>query len=191
MNLTETLKTRSNNQCELCASTNTLEIYEVPPNSSQSEHDSLYICKKCADQLNKKEELDEKHWKCLIDSMWSETPAVKVMAWHMLNRLQHESWAMEQLDMLYLDDETLVWAKAGYEEDSELSIHQDCNGNTLQTGDSVVLIKSLDVKGSSVNAKMGTAVKNIRLVEDNTAYIEGKIDGQMIVILTKYVRKSN
>ena len=61
----------------------------------------------------------------------------------------------------------------------------------LQTGDSVVLIKSLDVKGSTLNAKMGTVVKNIRLVEENTEQIEGKIEGQTIVILTKYVRKQN
>jgi protein PhnA len=40
-----------------------------------------------------------------------------------------------------------------------------------------------------MNAKMGTVVKNIRLVEENTEQIEGKIEGQTIVILTKYVRK--
>ena len=38
-------------------------------------------------------------------------------------------------------------------------------------------------------AKMGTVVKNIRIVEDNTEQIEGRIEGQQIVILTKYVRK--
>jgi uncharacterized Zn ribbon protein len=53
----------------------------------------------------------------------------------------------------------------------------------------VVLTRSLDVKGSSLDAKMGTVVKNIRVVEDNTEQIEGKIDGQLIVILTKYLRK--
>lgn len=191
MSLIDTLKARSNNQCELCYAQDTLEVYDVPPNNTQSEDDSLYICKKCSNQLHKKEELDGKHWTCLAENMWSEVPAIKVVAWRMLNKLQNETWAMEQLDMLYLDDETLSWAKAGYEEDNELTVHQDSNGNILQTGDSVVLIKSLDVKGSSVNAKMGTAVRNIRVVEDNPAYIEGKIDGQTIVILTKYVRKTS
>jgi protein PhnA len=38
---------------------------------------------------------------------------------------------------------------------------------------------------------MGTVVKNIRLVEDNTEQIEGRIEGQVIVILTKYVRKQS
>ena len=52
-----------------------------------------------------------------------------------------------------------------------------------------MLIKSLDVKGSTLNAKMGAVVKNIRLVDDNTEQTEGKIEGQTIVILTKHVRK--
>ena len=56
--------------------------------------------------------------------------------------------------------------------------------------DSVTLIKSLDVKGSQINAKIGTVVKNIKIVADNTEQIEGKIEGQQIVILTKFVRKS-
>lgn len=51
------------------------------------------------------------------------------------------------------------------------------------SGDSVVLIKSLDVKGSTLNAKFGTVVRNIRLAENNS--------GQLIVILTKFVRRQN
>jgi protein PhnA len=60
----------------------------------------------------------------------------------------------------------------------------------LKTGDSVTLIKSLDVKGSQINAKIGTVVKNIRIVADNTEQIEGKIEGQQIVILTKFIKKA-
>jgi len=63
------------------------------------------------------------------------------------------------------------------------------NCNILKTGDTVVLTRSLAVRGSSLNARMGTVVKNIRVVEDNAEQIEGKIDGQLIVILTKYLRK--
>jgi protein PhnA len=109
----------------------------------------------------------------------------------MLNRLKNESWASDNLDMLFLDEETLVWAKAtgDHDNDSAVDLHKDCNGVILQTGDTVVLTKSLDVKGSTLNAKMGTVVKNIRIVEENTEQIEGKIEGQVIVILTKYVRK--
>ena len=114
------------------------------------------------------------------------------MAWRLLSRLSSESWAVDAKDMLYFDDETLAWAKAtgDHENSSEIEFHKDSNGNLLQNGDSVVLIKSLDVKGSSLNAKLGTVVRNIRLVHDNTEQIEGKIEGQTIVILTKYLRKN-
>jgi protein PhnA len=115
------------------------------------------------------------------------------MSWRILNRLRNESWAADNLDMMYLDEEQLAWAKAtgDHENDGTVDLHKDCNGQVLQTGDSVVLIKSLDVKGSTLNAKLGTVVKNIRVVENNIEQIEGKIEGQMIVILTKYVRKQN
>jgi protein PhnA len=94
--------------------------------------------------------------------------------------------------MMYLDDETLEWAKAtGEGEDQEEAVkHIDSNGAQLQAGDSVVLIKDLDVKGSSLTAKRGTIVRNIRLVHDNAEQIEGRVDGQQIVILTKFVKKS-
>ena len=123
--------------------------------------------------------------------MWSETPAVQVVSWRMLQRFREENWAAEALDMLYFDDTQLAWAKAtgDHENSAEVDIHKDCNGTALENGDTVVLNKSLDVKGSTVNARLGTVVKNIRLVHDNTEQIEGKIEGQTIVILTKYVRK--
>ena len=109
----------------------------------------------------------------------------------MLNRLRNESWAADNLDMMYFEEDRLTWAKASgdHENESSVELHKDCNGQVLQSGDAVVLIKSLDVKGSTLNAKMGTVVKNIRLVEENTEQIEGRIEGQVIVILTKYVRK--
>ena len=142
-------------------------------------------------QIDKKAELDPAHWQCLTGSMWSEIPGVQVMAWRMLNRLRAESWAADQLDMLYLDDDNLAWAKAtgDHENDASVDLHRDSNGTILQQGDTIVLTKSLDVKGTNMNAKMGTVVKNIRLVAENTEQIEGKIEGQTIVILTKYVRK--
>ena len=135
--------------------------------------------------------MDKNHWRCLGTSMWSEVAAVQVVSWRLLNRLSNEGWAMDNLDMMYLDDETLAWARSAAEDETEdkEEIHKDCNGAPLLAGDSIVLTKSLDVKGSTLNAKLGTVVKNIRLVENNTDQIEGKIEGQVIVILTKYVRK--
>jgi protein PhnA len=186
----ELLAQRSGNKYELCEATANLKIYEVPPATGNMD-DAILVCSKCLAQIEKKEELDAPHWQCLTTSMWSEVPAVQVMAWRMLNRLRHESWAAENIDMLYLDDEKLAWAKASgdHENDASVDLHKDCFGAILQSGDNVVLTKSLDVKGSAVNAKVGTVVRNIRLVAANTEQIEGKIEGQTIVILTKYLRK--
>lgn len=185
------IRQRSDNKCELCQSTEGLRIYEVPPQDRNTEENCILICEKCALQIEKKEPLDSGHWQCLSAAMWSEIPGVQVVSWRMLNRLRNESWATDLIEMMYLDDENLAWAKAtgDHENDGEVDLHKDCNGAILKAGDTVVLTKSLDVKGSTLNAKMGTVVKNIRLVENNTEQIEGKIEGQVIVILTKYVRR--
>ncbi len=192
MSLEDNLIKRSGNVCELCKATENLSVYEVPPHADQQEDESIWVCEKCKLQLGKKEELDSAHWSCLNESMWSEVPAVQVVTWRMLNRLRDQSWATDALDMMYFDEPTMAWAKAtgDHENGSEVQLHRDANGNLLQDGDSVVITKTLDVKGSSINAKLGTVVKGIRLVADNFEQIEGKIDGQTIVILTKYLRKN-
>ena len=84
-----------------------------------------------------------------------------------------------------MDEDTAAWAKEGEEDDSEEAIvHKDSNGVVLANGDSVVVIKDLNVKGSSIVAKRGEAVRNISLVWDNAEQIEGRVGGQQIVILT-------
>ena len=105
--------------------------------------------------------------------------------------LTEAGWSQDLLDMMYLDEEPLEWAKAlgdGVEEGTKL-IHRDVNGVILEAGDSVVLIKDLKVKGSSMIAKQGTAVRRISLDHENETYIEGKVDGKHIVIITQYVKK--
>jgi len=93
--------------------------------------------------------------------------------------------------MMYLDEENLAWARATGEgeTDEDEVIHRDVNGVVLKTGDSVVLIKDLKVKGSSLVAKQGTAVRRISLDRDNAEFIEGKVGPTQIVIITKYVKK--
>ena len=192
MKFEEQLRARSNNQCELCQSGDTLTVYQVLPQTAKTTENSFMICKTCLAQVTQSSEMDKNHWRCLAGSIWSEVPGVQVVSWRMLNRLSTESWAVDLLDTMYLDDETLNWAKAGADEEKVPDdVHQDSLGATLFTGDSVVLTKTLDVKGSSLSAKLGTVVKNIRLVENNTDQIEGRIEGQVIVILTKYVRRQN
>ena len=190
---TETdLQTRSESKCELCASTDNLNVYEVPPTSNGSVDECVLLCAICHEQIDDSNKVDVNHWRCLNDSMWSPVPAVQVMAWRMLTRLSTENWAQDLLDMLYLDDEALAWAQATAEgvSDDDAVKHVDSNGAVLESGDTVTLIKDLNVKGAGFTAKRGTAVRGISLVADNAEHIEGRVNGQQIVILTKFVKKS-
>ncbi len=187
----EILQQRSNNACELCGAAEDLAAFSVSPKSGSNADESALLCGTCRSQIEDPATADENHWRCLNESMWSEVPAVKVLAWRMLNQLSSAGWPAELLEMLYLDDETMAWASAG-QSSTELEAeqkHVDSNGVVLENGDTVVLIKDLDVKGATFTAKRGTAVRNIRLVFDNPEQIEGKVNGQQIVILTKYVKK--
>jgi len=192
MSFEKELNERSNGVCELCSSTKELRSFEVAPSPNNGGIDDfIYICETCESQINDGDKVDVNHWRCLNDSMWSEVPAVQVVAWRMLNRLKAEGWPQDLLDMLYLEEETLEWAKAtgeGEDKDEE-DFHKDVNGVRLEAGDNVVLIKDLSVKGGGFTAKRGTPVRSIRLDHDNTNHIEGKVNNQMIVILTQYVKK--
>lgn len=192
MKLENTVKERSGGLCEISGQSGNLNFYEVKPTSGNEPERLILISEKASAQIEKREEPDSQYWEAILPtSMWSEIPGVQVVSWRMLNRFRNESWAADALDMMYLDDETLEWAKASADHisDGKVELHKDSNGNVLQNGDTVTLIKDLDVKGSSITAKIGTAVRNIRLVHDNAEQIEGKIEGQSIVILTKFVKK--
>ena len=182
-----TIQSRADSKCELWSNTDGLDIYTVPPRSEESEDNSILICENCHDQITEPDTIDESHWRCLAESMWSEVPAVQVMAWRMLMHLGEQ----DLLDQMYLDDETQIWAESGSIAGSVTAKHVDSNGAELSEGDTVTLIKDLDVKGSSFTAKRGTAVRRIRLVADNPEHIEGKVNDQQIVILTKFVKKSS
>ena len=191
MSLLQELEKRSGKQCELCSKKNELYAYEIPPTTTGGIDGTLLICDTCKIQLENPDQTDANHWRCLNDSMWSEHRAVKVVVWRLLSRLRSEGWPQDLLDMMYLEEEELSFAKATGEdlEESEKIIHRDSNGNVLDAGDSVVLIKDLKVKGSSMIAKQGTAVRRISLDPENEKYIEGKVGSQTIVIITDYVKK--
>lgn len=192
MSTEQALQDRSENKCELCGATDNLSVYDVPPNGKGGVDDSVLTCGTCKDQLDNPGNTDANHWRCLNDSMWSQVPAVQVLAWRMLTRLRAEGWPQDLLDMMYLDDEQMVWAQATGEglDDEDKIIHRDSNGVVLAAGDNVVLIKDLDVKGAGFTAKRGTAVRGISLVPDNAEQIEGRVNGTRIVILTKFAKKS-
>ena len=192
MSLEKKLKARSESKCELCGAGDDLSVYQIPPVVQNADDKAVLTCSTCKGQIEAPETTDPNHWRCLNDSMWSEVAAVQVVAWRMLSRMKSEGWPQDLLDMMYLDEEALEWAKAtGEGEEIEEGIkHIDSNGVQLQHGDNVVVIKDLNVKGSSLVAKRGTAVRGITLVHDNAEQIEGRVGGQQIVLLTKYVKKS-
>ena len=193
MKTEQELFARSDSKCELCGVTEDLGVFEVPPHSNGSADECILVCESCREQIDNPEKIDVNHWRCLNDSMWTQVPAVQVMAWRMLTRLSSEAWSQDLLDMLYLDEDTLNWAQAagdGSSDDSSLK-HIDSNGAVLEAGDTVTLTKDLNVKGANFTAKRGTAVRGISLVADNPEHIEGRVNGQQIVILTKFVKKSN
>ncbi|BAO75984.1 alkylphosphonate utilization operon protein PhnA [Winogradskyella sp. PG-2] len=190
MSLERILKQRSNTTCELCGDTDKLSVYNVPDIKERADKTALYACNICIEQMTDSDQIDANHWRCLNDSMWSEHEAVKIMAWRMLNRIQAD-WTQDLLGMIYLEDNVLELAKASGdgEDQTDKLIHRDVNGVVLNHGDSVVLIKDLKIKGSSMVAKQGVAVRNIRLDRDNAEYIEGKVGPTLTVIITKYVKK--
>ncbi|WP_045856416.1 PhnA domain-containing protein [Teredinibacter purpureus] len=187
MSSSDTLIARSGNKCELCGSEHSLTGFEVPGNVSINV--DILLCAVCHGQLSNPVTLDESHWHCLKDSMWNPEAAVQVMAWRLLTKYKQAAWASDLLDVLYIDDEKLEWAQSDPAFFDDLVATKDSNGALLAGGDTVTIIKDLDVKGTGFTAKRGTAVRNISLCA-NPEHIEGKVNGTRIVLLTCYVKKS-
>lgn len=192
MAIEASLQQRSNNSCELCGASEGLTVYAVPPRDGSNSDDCAMVCATCNGQLNGEQDVNITHWRCLNDSMWSQVPAVQVLSWQQLSILtqQGETWAQDLLDMMYLEDEAKSWAESGLalrssDDDAEAF---DSNGDKLSAGDNVYLIKDLPVKGAGFTAKQGTTVRGISLTS-NPEHIEGRVNGQKIVILTKFVKK--
>ena len=82
------------------------------------------------------------------------------------------------------------WSKSETEASEEIRVWKDANGNVLQNGDSVTVIKDLKVKGASSMLKGGTKVRNIRLI-DGDHDIDCKIDGfGAMQLKSEFVKKS-
>ncbi|MFT6985285.1 MAG: protein PhnA [Psychromonas sp.] len=191
MPIKKILLERSNAACELCSATDNLSVYEVPPVAEPNSDKSVLVCETCLSQIEKNSEMDNNHWRCLNDSMWSQIPAVQVTAFRLLTRLAtSEGWAQDLLDMMYMEDEQKAWADYGVAADNieQVAPTRDSNGTILVSGDNVTLIKDLDVKGSNFTAKRGTPVRNIALT-DNPEHIEGRVNGVRIVLLTCFLKK--
>jgi len=98
----------------------------------------------------------------------------------------------------YIDGEMYICPECGHEwsvsgeseADSDALVVKDANGNILNDGDSVTVIKDLKVKGSSLVVKVGTKVRNIRLVEGDHN-IDCKIDGiGAMQLKSEFVKKA-
>ena len=182
------LKDRSGSLCEISGSDENLVVYLVEPKTEDIPENCILITKSLKDQIENPETMVANDWRGLSDSMWNENLPVQIVSWRMHARLKN----MDMLEMMYLDEDALEWAKATGEADDDEGkiIHKDSNGNILDDGDSVVLIKDLDVKGATFTAKRGAAVHNIKLVWDDANLIEGRVENQSIFILTQYVKKT-
>ena len=167
-----------NNKCDLCGSEENLTAYKVEPKD-----DTITVCEICLATMDKPAE-NESHWYCLNDAMWSEVPAVQVMAYRIYSRLGNQ----EQLDMMYMEDEVKAWAEEGLVAENAEPV-RDANGTILVEGDSVSIIKDLVVKGAGFTAKQGTTVKNIRMVPGDPTHIQGKVNGSTIFIISAFLKK--
>jgi len=164
--------------CDLCSSEEGLTDYTVEPRV-----ETISVCTTCAASIDDPIK-DERHWKCLHDSMWSINPAVQVMAFRLFTKLG----AQDQLDMLYLEDDIRAWAHEGLDTE-DIEPVRDANGTILIEGDSVSIIKDLVVKGAGFTAKQGTTVKNIRMVAGDPTHIQGKVNGSTIFIISAFLKK--
>lgn len=181
MQTKEELLKRSS-QCELCKGSEELEAYEVSPRD-----EAILICSTCRENLGDLSK-NTNHWQCLNESIWSEVPAVQVVSYRTLNGLKDEDFARDLLDMAYLEDDVLAWAKDTIANEGVTPTF-DSNNTQLNAGDSVTIIKDLEVKGAGFTAKRGTVVKNITLTE-NPTQIEGRVNGVKIVLLSKFLKKA-
>ncbi len=171
------LMTRAAGVCEFCGGTEALAPVDVPPGD-----EAVLLCATCREE---DAPAPASHWRCLEGAAWSATPAVQVAVWRKLGTLD-AAWATEAREGMMMEPDIAAWAEATAPAGVE---HRDSNGVLLAQGDTVVLIKDLPVKGAGFTAKRGTAVRGISLVADNAAHIEGRVEGQRIVILTEFVKR--
>ena len=184
MSISQELKTRNQDLCELCNTEVATIEYTVSPKNNESVENQVALCETCMKAI----EADDSgfHWRCIEGSIWSPYPSVQALSFRILNQYKQEAWASDLINSVDLDENIIQWALSAFD---VKDVHKDAFGNVLETGDNVVLTQALNVKGTNFTASKGTVVKKIKLVSDNPEQIEGKINDQVIVILAKFVKK--
>ena len=165
--------------CQLCGSDNNVESYEFAP-----EH-SVALCQTCKTQIESGE-LDETHFNCLNDAMWSEESDVKILSYILWNKLGRS----DMCDMMYLEEDEQKVVDAVLSAEANKVVVKDANGVELKAGDSVVILKDLDVKGAGFTAKRGTTVRNISIPQDVEGHIEGRVNGTKIYLKAEFLKKA-
>uniref|UniRef100_UPI0030EDA655 alkylphosphonate utilization protein n=2 Tax=Yoonia sp. 208BN28-4 TaxID=3126505 RepID=UPI0030EDA655 len=167
------LMDRAGGVCEFCGASEGLKAVDV------TDQDQALLCSVCRGGG----EAEAAHWRCLEGAAWSAEPGVQIAVWRKLGEID-AAWAVETRANMMMEPDVLARAEGQAE-----VVHLDAHGMPLAHGDTVVLVKDLVVKGAGFTAKRGTAVRGISLVLDNAAHIEGKVEGQRIVILTEFVKR--
>ncbi|MGL4400986.1 MAG: phnA protein [Luteolibacter sp.] len=109
------LARRAKSKCELTGAAGVpLRAYEVPPVADEPDIErTLLISEACHAVIEHPKRLQGREWQCLAEVVWSELPAIQVVAWRMLNELaKREDWAREVLEEVFLEDEVEAWAKS-------------------------------------------------------------------------------
>jgi len=107
---------RSGSRCELCSASGVrLEVFEVAPVPEEPDIEGcVMLCETCRDQVETPNRRDPDHWRCLDNSIWSETRAVKVLSVMLLrSNAVPEGRAHDLLEQVYLDPDEEEWIEHG------------------------------------------------------------------------------
>lgn len=105
--LGKTISRRARSRCELCDGDADLRVFEVPPVEEEpSDEAAVLACVLCRDDIEAKKLRDFGRLRFLETAIWSETAPAQIAAVRLLRRVaEHEAWARDALDGLWLDDE--------------------------------------------------------------------------------------
>lgn len=185
MGISKELNERCQNNCEICNSNAPSHAYVVTPNSGNSVNDVVALCDSCYTAIQSADYAALKDF--ASGSIWNPVAPVQALSYRIIHGADGANEAADLASSAGLDEDIIQWALNAF---IVAPVHKDAFGNTLENGDNVVLTQALDVKGTNFTASKGTVVKKIKLVADNVEHIEGKVNEQTIVILTKFVKKS-
>jgi protein PhnA len=92
--------------------------------------------------------------------------------------------------MMYLEEDEQKLADSAINAEANKVVFRDANGVELKAGDSIVILKDLDVKGAGFTAKRGTTVTKISLPNDMDDHVEGRVNGVKIFLKTEFIKKA-